>query len=221
MDNAPKELTAEEKLKLYETALQAMAIPELRSKIVGVVDSKNNRSYYNEKVANELKFIVDEMIEDRIQHNSFTHREFPYQDFQENNGWSENTLFSYVAHGIAWLADHHPDSKYKQFKEETKITRRKGDTGVRILWKDHVIAGGRPGGMFSFVRKVVEEKAVGDWKELLLAWMQDPNGGKVFKAEQLSLKQEDKDFIIQMLEGNEGTFEIVKLDSGEIKIGRK
>lgn len=221
MDNTEQDLdnlSPEERAKLMALVVRVMQHQEMRAQVVGVVNAKNNRSYYNEKAGMDILPQVDDMIKDGIE------LEFPYQSFQENNNWTANTLFQHVQQAVYWLADHYDpdhDGRYVKFKKDVKFTQRKGDTGVRILWKDHVKYGQKPGGMFAGAKKVGKQENLMAWREQLIAWMSQSDGPKALNIENLSLRQDDINYVTELLASSEGTFFILMLEPNRIKIGRK
>jgi hypothetical protein len=219
---APKESTqvqcpsCKEKT-LLAVALEAIQNPNVRSKLVGLSELKNNRPYYNEKAAQDLIPLVNDMMKDKIE------LEFPVEVFKENNDWSRNTLFMFVQQTLDWIGNHYDpdkDGRYSEFRKSVKITNRANEVSIWIRWHDHVKFGQRTGGMLADVKKHTLDAPNVAWREELMNWMQNPDGPKAIKMDKLNLTDEDKAWIRQTLMESEGTFELLRLESHELKIGR-
>lgn len=208
LDKPKDQWTLEELNFIQGIAISALSHPEVKHKIVLTRDT---RAYFKKEYADQLAPIIDEMMEDKIE------REFPYQDFYENNGWAKETLYLYVQQALDFLAAC-CDPKYKQFKDSVKLTKRKDDTGVRILW-----AKDRKNGIFSAVKKVKDQEKLQEWREPLFNWLGDPDcKEKAITFNELSLRGEEITFIRNLIENeeNNGRFIILKLEQNEFKIGR-
>lgn len=220
-------MTPEEQNEVLTALLSTVqSSPELRAKLVGVAElGNNNRAYYNEKTATDILPVVDAMLEEQ-KNGVFDDRLFPYETFEENNGWTKSTLFSYVQHGIDWLKDHynpHKDGRYRTFRDSVSITRRKDDLGVRIIWKDFIKTKSKPGGLFAGVIKVTNDGNVNNnaWKADLMRWMSDPDSAPVFKREGLALTPEDRAWVNTTLKEAPTEYFIVANDGSNLKLGRK
>jgi hypothetical protein len=216
-DFDPSQLAAAEREVLLLKLLQSLA-PDAKARIVGTADLKSNRPYYNERVAMELLELVDGMIKDK--------REvlFPYITFFENNGWTDNTLYLYVQQGLDWLKDNYDpdkDCRYSEFRDSISITKRKNDTGVRLLWKDFVKSKNKKGGLFAGAVRLGDEVDTSKWKEELMSWMGNPFGPPVFKKEGLGLSEADIELVRNLLKDAEGRYYVVQLDTSTIKLGRE
>lgn len=212
-DFDPEKLAAAERELLLMKLLKTMT-PDAKARIIGPTDL-NNRAYYKEDIAMEMLSTVDEMIQDKRE------RLFPYELFQEQHGWQPNTLYLYVQQSIDWLKDNydpHKDGRYREFRDSISITKRKDDTGVRLVWKEFVKNKNQKGGLFSGVVKLGEESK--QWLPLFKAWFGNPYGPPVFKLENLELTNDEVEMVRTMLNESEGQFYVTQLDNHNIKLGR-
>jgi hypothetical protein len=207
-------LAAAERELLLIQLLKTMT-PDARARIVGPADLEN-RPYYKETVAMEILDTVNGMMQDKRE------RLFPYDLFQEMNGWQPNTLYLYVQQAIDWLKDNYDpdkDGRYKEFRDSISITKRKDDAGVRLIWKEFVKNKQKKGGLFSGVVKIGEESK--QWLDTFKTWFGNPYGAPILKMENLELTNDEVEMVRTMLDEADNQFFVTQLDNHNIKIGRK